>query len=400
MDRYRGSLVGLACGDALGTTLEFCRGEHLYLTDIIGGGPHNLAAGEWTDDTSMALCLGISLLQCNGFDAIHQLRLYWKWFDEGYLSSNGKCFDIGITTRTALYESNTNPMPYPGEIVSTKDSAGNGSLMRLASIPLFFKNHDDKETLNHAKNSSRTTHGAYQSVDSCVYYTSVIIGILEGKTKDEVLSDTYWDNFSSNCDREYPLCDEVLTIAHGSFIQKPEDEILTGGYVIETMEAALWAFYSTTSFEEGLIKLVNKGFDADTTGAVYGQLAGAYYGYSGIPGKWISKISFCDFISLVADELYYYAENNSVSDSFNVLIGTYDRFYEVTEPIFRKLQPGPKMYKSTADADAEIDSVKKEFLDDTNAIAISLWNTFENITLPPVLDTLAKRRSRPLLPFA
>ena len=109
-DRYLGCLLGLACGDAVGTTVEFSpRGTFTAVSDMIGGGPFNLNAGEWTDDTSMALCLAHSLIEKGGFDATDQMNRYTNWHEHGYMSSNGVCFDIGNTVRSALtYRYRTN----------------------------------------------------------------------------------------------------------------------------------------------------------------------------------------------------------------------------------------------------------------------------------------------------
>src|SRR5580658_3419056 len=135
--RYRGCLLGLACGDAVGTTVEFQpRGSFPAMTDMVGGGPFELAPGQWTDDTSMALCLAESLLHCNGFDARDQMSRYANWWREGYLSSTGECFDIGITTRGALERFLITGNPFSGS--PHPNTAGNGSLMRLAPVVLFY----------------------------------------------------------------------------------------------------------------------------------------------------------------------------------------------------------------------------------------------------------------------
>jgi hypothetical protein len=137
IDRYRGALLGLACGDALGTTLEFeSSGTFKPVTDIVGGGPFGLKPGEWTDDTTMALCLAENLIECNGFDPADQMTRYLRWYREGNLSSNGRCFDIGNTTRDALTRFERTGEPYSGS--TDKYSAGNRSIMRLAPVPLFF----------------------------------------------------------------------------------------------------------------------------------------------------------------------------------------------------------------------------------------------------------------------
>ncbi|MGD9975636.1 MAG: ADP-ribosylglycohydrolase family protein, partial [Desulfatirhabdiaceae bacterium] len=135
--RYQGCLMGLAAGDALGTTVEFkSPGSFSPLTDIVGGGPFDLDKGQWTDDTSMALCLAESLVKCGTFNARDQMERYTRWWKDGYLSSNGQCFDIGNTVSQALRQYARTGDPFSG--ATDPYSAGNGSLMRLAPVPLFY----------------------------------------------------------------------------------------------------------------------------------------------------------------------------------------------------------------------------------------------------------------------
>src|SRR5574337_1213144 len=135
--RYRGCLLGLAVGDAVGTTLEFKRsGTFEPIDDMVGGGPFRLKPGQWTDDTSMALCLATSLIERRGFDPIDQLERYVRWWREGYLSSTGDCFDIGNTVRQALTRFLQTREPCPGS--TDPHTAGNGSIMRLAPVVLYF----------------------------------------------------------------------------------------------------------------------------------------------------------------------------------------------------------------------------------------------------------------------
>lgn len=186
IERYRGCLLGLAVGDALGTTLEFKRpGTFTPINEMVGGGPFHLKAGQWTDDTSMALCLAESLIECRGFDAVDQLTRYCRWYRDGHLSSTGRCFDIGNTTRTALeaFQRTRNPFPGPTD----PRFAGNGSLMRLAPVPLFFA-RDPKESIERAGDSSRTTHGAREAVDACRYFSALLVGAIQGRSKDELLT--------------------------------------------------------------------------------------------------------------------------------------------------------------------------------------------------------------------
>lgn len=299
-DRYTGSMLGLAIGDALGTTLEFMRpGTFLPISGIVGGGPFNLKAGQWTDDTSMALCMAESLIECKGFDAKDQMDRYLRWYQNGYLSSTGVCFDIGNTTREALERYRRSGEPFSGSVDPGK--AGNGSLMRLAPIPLFFAG-SPTQAIRYCKESSQTTHGAREALDACRYYGGLIIGAIDGQPKDVLLSPMYEPN--PGIWAEHPLAAGITEIAKGSYKAKNPPAIQGGGYVAKSLEAALWAFYNSATFAEGALLAVNLGDDADTTGAIYGQLAGAYYGLKGIPEDWIKVIAEKQYIETLASQIY------------------------------------------------------------------------------------------------
>ena len=307
--RYRGALLGLAVGDALGTTLEFQPpGSFVPLTDLRGGGPFDLARGQWTDDTSMALCMAESLIHCQGFDPVDQLRRYVRWWRHGHLSSTGECFDIGGTVRAALGRFERTGEPFCGS--TDPQSAGNGSLMRLAPVPLFFA-RKPQVAIEKAGESSRTTHGARTAVDACRYFGTLLIGALQGKPKEALLSPhygpvpDYW--------HEAPLVHEIDEVAAGSFMQREPPAIHGSGYVVRSLEAALWAFQRSSNFAAGALLAVNLGDDADTIGAIYGQLAGAYYGEYGIPAAWRRLLAKRDLIEGVADGLFMLASTHAAS---------------------------------------------------------------------------------------
>jgi len=298
-DRFRGSLLGLAVGDALGAPIEFERpGTFSPVTDMRGGGPFHLKSGQWTDDTSLALCLAESLIERRQFDPRDQLQRYVRWWREGHLSSTGRCFDIGTTTQTALERFETTGITAT-PLSQARD--GNGSIMRLAPVPLFFAFHP-AVAIEKAGESSRTTHGTRAAIDACRYLSGLIVGAIQGHSKETLLS----SHFSPVTDlwKQQPLCEGVATIADGSFKVRQPPEIRGGGYVIDSLEAALWAFYRSSSFEEGALLAVNLGDDADTTAAVYGQLAGAYYGEAGIPKRWRAKIHASELIVKYAEALF------------------------------------------------------------------------------------------------
>jgi len=247
----------------------------------------------------MALCLAESLVQCGGFDARDQMNRYMRWKKEGYLSSNGSCFDIGNTVSRALSKFGKTGDSFAGP--TDPRSAGNGSLMRLTPVPLFFA-ADPKKAIHMSAESSRTTHGTLTCLDACRYFAGLIVGAIQGTSKEALLSKRYAP-VENLWEREH-LCREIDEIACGSFKHKDPPEIVGSGYVVKSLEAALWAFDRSSTFKEGCLLAVNLGNDADTTGAIYGQMAGAFYGAQGIPIEWRNCLAHADLIQRLADELF------------------------------------------------------------------------------------------------
>ena len=299
-DRFRGCLLGLAAGDALGTTLEFKPpGTFEPIDDIVGGGPFGLEPGQWTDDTAMALCLATSLVECSEFDPADQMQRYVRWWREGYLSSTGESFDIGITTSAALSRFMQHGDPYAGS--TDPSSAGNGSLMRLAPVPMRYAG-DTAEAIARAADSSRVTHQATEAVDACRYFAGLLVGALRGTDEQSLLSPGY-SPVDGLWERQ-PLAEKVALIASGSFRDREPPDIRGTGYVVDALEAALWAFDRSDTFREGALLAVNLGDDADTTGAIYGQIAGAHYGAEAIPANWREKLTMAEEITSLADRLH------------------------------------------------------------------------------------------------
>jgi ADP-ribosyl-[dinitrogen reductase] hydrolase len=290
--RIRGCLLGLALGDCVGAAVEFkARGSFTPLTDLQGGGTWGLEAGQFTDDTSMALCLAESLAECGGFNALDQMQRYLRWWREGYWSSTGRCFDIGATTRAALASFEQTGNPFAGS--SDARTAGNGSLMRLAPAVLFHAN-EDEQALRAAAESSRTTHGAPAAVEGCRLFAVYLLRALQGATRAEVLAPVQADWMSEKA---------LLPIAAGTFASKPSQAIHGSGYVVESLEAALWAFARTESFRAAVLTAANLGDDSDTTAAITGQIAGAFYGEAALPETWLAQLVRRDEIISLADRL-------------------------------------------------------------------------------------------------
>lgn len=304
LERFRGSLLGLAIGDALGAPIEgFSRGT---IPSIDGfksydgiNRKHPIPSGAWTDDTSMALCLAESLIERKGFDPRDQMERYLSWMEDGHLSCHGPAFGIGTTVRGSLLRFKRNDSnPFCGPVDPL--TAGNGCIMRLAPVALFYSGNPGN-AIEKCAESSRTTHQAATAIDSCKYFGGLLVGALRGDTRDEILSELY-----SPLGKWKPgeLVKEVEEVGKGSFRRKSEHEISGSGYVVDSLEAALWAFQNSNSFREGCLRAINLGDDADTTGAVFGQLAGAYYGESGIPLEWISNVMKREEIISFSEKLH------------------------------------------------------------------------------------------------
>lgn len=301
IDRFRGCLIGLACGDAVGTAVEFrARGSFKPVTDMVGGGPFALHPGQWTDDTSMTLCLATSLLECDGFDATDQMQRYCRWHDEGYLSSTGHWFDIGMTVADALRRFRDSGEPFSGSVHPR--TAGNGCLMRLAPVPMFYFG-DRHVAVEQSGQSARTTHGARECVDASRLFGAMLWLALSGANKETILLEHGITDVQSG---------RLTSIARGDYRDHEASAIRGSGYVVDSLETALWCFAQTDSFEEAILLATNLGDDADTTAAICGQLAGAFYGIDGIPVRWASRLTMSDMIDDLARRLF---ERIRLSDS-------------------------------------------------------------------------------------
>jgi ADP-ribosyl-[dinitrogen reductase] hydrolase len=295
-DRKRGTLVGLAVGDALGAAVEFMPpGSFKPVTGYRAGGPHRLDPGQWTDDTSLALAIADSIAAV-GWDLDDQARRYLQWWQDGKYSVNGRCFDIGGTTPTALSR-----FEQTGDARTSGDplgqASGNGSIMRLAPVPIrcadLFPDRID-ELVELCIDSSRPTHASPQCLSACGYFGLVLAALIRGVERAETLAadwETLWQ-----LRRLCALHPEIDEVAAGNFRRKDPPAIVGSGYVIRSLEAALWAFHDAGDCREAILRAVNLGTDADTTAVLCGQLAGAYWGESGIPSEWREGLAQKDLI--------------------------------------------------------------------------------------------------------
>lgn len=286
-DRAVGALLGLAVGDAVGTTLEFAaRDSRPRLEDMIGGGPFHLKPGQWTDDTAMALALADSLASCDGLDEQDLLTRFTDWWRRGTYSCTGSCFDIGGTTAQALRRWETTRADHCGDI--DPFSAGNGSLMRLSPVAIRFSG-DRPALRDAAARQSRTTHAAPEAVDACVLYAEMLADAIEGRPRSQVLRS-----------RAEGWAGRIEAIAAGAWRGKARLQINASGYVAHALEASLWSVGRTADYRSAVLLAANLGQDADTTAAITGQLAGALGGESAIPAPWLANLAWRDRLEATA----------------------------------------------------------------------------------------------------
>ena len=287
-DRAVGALLGLAAGDAVGTTLEFTRRDaNPPLTDMVGGGPFGLEAGQWTDDTAMALALGNSLAESNAFDPEDCMTRFVSWFRSGAYSCTGTCFDIGGATSAALSQFERDGNPFAGS--KHPDSAGNGSLMRLSPVAIWGARRGEDKIAEVARLQSGLTHDAAECIAACEGFAVLTARAILGRSQVEVLAPFPFDGPP-----------RVAEIFAGAWRNKSRDQISSSGYVVHSLEAALWSVDNTQSFEEAILLAANLGDDADTVAAITGQLAGALYGASAIPLHWRARLAWHDKIEQLA----------------------------------------------------------------------------------------------------
>jgi ADP-ribosyl-[dinitrogen reductase] hydrolase len=298
-DRYHGALVGLAAGDALGVSLQYRKPDSFTpLGDMIGGGPFELPRGAWSDDTAMALCLAESLLENNGPDGAEEVRRFRKWQLEGYLSATGQCVGITASVAKALATAQWSGKPHSGSHDPSR--LDKEALSRIVA-PVLFAFADPAHAVELAVETCRTTHQAPIVLDTCRYFAGLLIGALGGVSKQELLAPLFeperglWQRVS--------LKEQVVAAAQTASTARNPPEAGGGGNILDALQAVLWAFRTSRNFREGALLAVNLGGDSDVTGAVYGQLAGAYYGVAALPATWRAAVVRREVIESLADRL-------------------------------------------------------------------------------------------------
>ena len=271
-DRAVGALLGLAAGDAVGAAIEFSpKPRFAVLDDMAAGGPHGLARGQWTDDTAMALALADSLAAAPNLNPADLMQRFLDWRDTGAYSCTGTCFDIGNATRAALERFRRTGEPLAGS--ADPAAAGNGALMRLA--PVAIRHWRDREALQAAAAlQTRTTHGSPATLANSAVFADLLADTIAGASLPELLAS--------------PAAQRI----EGGWRGLHRDAVEGSGWVVRSLQAAVWAVSRTTNFRSAVLLAANLGDDADTTAAIAGQLAGAIYGAAGIPSEWLAALAW------------------------------------------------------------------------------------------------------------
>ncbi len=292
-DIYKDILFGIAIGDALGVPVEFQSRQTIAqrpVTDMTGFGTYNLPPGTFSDDSSLAFCLAEALTKKFSLQGIADN--FVKWLNHNYWTPRGTVFDVGITTSRAIRRLEKGCSPdLAGE--TDVSSNGNGSLMRILPLLVYIKDKPVADRYRVIRQVSSITHGHIRSIIACFYYLEFARQLLNGTDKYQVYENLqteipgYLHSLSINPD-EIKLFDRLL---NATIYELPDKEIYSGGYVLYTLEAAIWCLLTTSDYKEATLKAVNLGSDTDTTGAVTGGLAGLAYGWETIPKDWIDQIA-------------------------------------------------------------------------------------------------------------
>lgn len=297
-DKIRNTLYGAIVADALGVPVEFKDRGYLKknpVTDMIGYGTYNLPKGSWSDDSSMTLCLAESIGHLKGIDYEDVMKNFYDWFKHSKFTPDHHVFDIGRTCHTAIMNFRQGIEPVDCGLTD-EQSNGNGSFMRISPLPLYLFQQfgadamSKEEAFELIHNVSRLTHGHKISLIGCDIYCSVMIEILNGTKKEEVLQRALpkIGEYVRHNPHYAPALAKYDRITHMSFAGLSEDKIKSSGYVVDTLEAALWCFLTTENYRDCVLKAVNLGSDTDTVACVAGSIAGLYYGE--IPEAWVDAV--------------------------------------------------------------------------------------------------------------
>ena len=310
-------IIGHAIGDALGVPVEFKKRRELEenpVIDMRGFGTHNVPAGTWSDDTSMTLCLLESLSRLGTVDYDDIMQNFVSWMKSGRFTATDVAFDIGIATRRALMAyapdskliTKTKPLQCGSD---SEQSNGNGSLMRIAPMALYLYQSADLtwNDMEIVHDVSKLTHAHVRSQMGCGIYVFIAIELIKGNGLRNSIKNGTRKAYRlyrqrSGFAREMDTYSRLWDI--DNFARLSDREIRSTGYIVDTLEAAIWCLLTTDNYCECVLKAVNLGDDTDTVGAVTGGLAGLFYGLDNIPPIWKEKLLRIGYIKELCNEWF------------------------------------------------------------------------------------------------
>ncbi len=297
MKKLIDGIYGLIVADALGVPVEFKSRKLLDenpITDMIGYGTYNQPKGTWSDDSSMTLCTYDNIVKNKSLDSLMQDFL--NWYNNGYMTPHGECFDIGMTTQRALLNYADGIKPLDCGLSDEYDN-GNGALMRI--LPLaYFKDKNIHDRVELTCDYAKLTHAHKRNIIACVFYVEFATLLLNGYDKFKAYNKIV-------CTITKLFADENEIIHYQRLFDgiqnSNREQINSTGYVVDSLEASIWSFLTTDSYKDCVLKAVNLGIDTDTIGAIAGGLAGIYYGYDSIPSEWINNLQNKELIDMVVE---------------------------------------------------------------------------------------------------
>ncbi|MFS0602642.1 ADP-ribosylglycohydrolase family protein [Peribacillus frigoritolerans] len=310
------SMYGSIIGDMLGVPVEFKKRGTFTINDISGYGTYNQPPGTWSDDTSLTLCLIENLIEKG--DSAELMQKFVQYMESGYWTPHHEMFDIGRTTSEAIIKFK-NGVPAPECGGNAMFDNGNGTLMRVAPVAfILINNFNFIEKIQTIKKYTEVTHAHPRSVVGSIIYVEFLLRLYYNNSPEDAIRQTK-KLFDENFDKDHIYQKELQSysrIFEEDFFSLPQEEMQSDGYVVHTLEAAIWCLGNSDSFSEAVLKAVNLGDDTDTVGAITGTMAGMYYKMDDIPKEWLEKITRKEDIDELIKQFHSFCADKAIKEEY------------------------------------------------------------------------------------
>lgn len=313
------TMYGAILGDLIGVPVEFKKRGTFNIDDIEGYGTYNQPPGTWSDDTSLTLCLVENIIEKGTLDDL--MNKFVQYMDSGYCTPFDKTFDIGIATREAIQRYKAG-IPAENCGGDSEFDNGNGAIMRIAPLAfLLYNDFNFKRKAEIIKTYTEITHSHPRAIVGSIIFVELLLRLYHNNSLSNALKgiqSLFLENFSENHVYRTEL-HHYKRIFEEDFLKSPINEIASDGYVVHTLEAAIWSFGNTTTFKEAILTAVNLGDDTDTVASITGSLAGMYYKMNQIPNEWLDKIVKKEFIDDLIIKYYEFCADKAVMEEYGSL---------------------------------------------------------------------------------